>query len=134
MTTNRTPENQRQQVANDDTLDPTVGFANHQFLYLKSSSCLAPLDNVWWQQFLSNRIKSLDLLKESGVNPYPHKFDISMSITEYIDKYRSLHVGEHVENTEISLAGTLHKNWFYFYDCLLGVYSDQDNIFFKGEF
>ncbi|KAH1090012.1 hypothetical protein J1N35_017269 [Gossypium stocksii] len=95
VTTNKTPENQRQQVANDDTMDPT--------------------------QFLSNRIKSLALLKESGVNPYPHKFDISMSITEFIDKYRSLHVGEHVENTEISLAGRIlnkrsSSSKLYFYD------------------
>ncbi|KAG8484065.1 hypothetical protein CXB51_022983 [Gossypium anomalum] len=95
VATNKTPENQRQQVANDDTMDPT--------------------------QFLSNRIKSLALLKESGVNPYPHKFDISMSITEFIDKYRSLHVGEHVENTEISLAGRIlnkrsSSSKRYFYD------------------
>ncbi|XP_052875467.1 lysine--tRNA ligase-like [Gossypium arboreum] len=95
VTTNKTPENQRQQVANNDTMDPS--------------------------QFLSNRIKSLALLKESGVNPYPHKFEISMSITEFIDKYRSLHVGEHVENTEISLAGRIlnkrsSSSKLYFYD------------------
>lgn len=44
-------------------------------------------------------------VKESGINPYPHKFFVSMSIVEYVDKYRSLENGEHLENVVISLAG-----------------------------
>ncbi|EOY07170.1 Lysyl-tRNA synthetase 1 [Theobroma cacao] len=95
VSTIRTSQNQRQQAADDDTIDPT--------------------------QYLRNRIKSLALLKESGFNPYPHKFVVSMSITEFVAKFGSLSIGEHVESTEISLAGRImnkrsSSSKLYFYD------------------
>ncbi|GMI71427.1 lysyl-tRNA synthetase 1 [Hibiscus trionum] len=88
---------ERRPMANDDAVDPA--------------------------QYLRNRIQRLALQKESGLNPYPHKFEVSMSATEFIRKFGSLHVGEHVENTEISLAGrVLNKrsssSKLYFYDLL----------------
>ena len=62
---------------------------------------------VWLvQQYLQNRLASLALAKASGVNPYPYKFMVSMSIAEFIATYGSLDVGEHVETIEISLAGS----------------------------
>lgn len=58
------------------------------------------------QQYLQNRMNTLALLKERGLNPYPHKFYISVSVTEFVSKYGSLSSGEHVESIEVSLAGT----------------------------
>lgn len=43
--------------------------------------------------------------KEVGVNPYPHKFQVSMTIVEYVEKYGSLSDGEHLKEVEVSLAG-----------------------------
>ncbi|KAK1562751.1 hypothetical protein Q3G72_016488 [Acer saccharum] len=63
-------------------------------------------DNMDPTQYLNNRLNTLASLKESGLNPYPHKFVVSMSITEFISKYESLGRGEHVESIGISLAGT----------------------------
>ncbi|KAK8512173.1 hypothetical protein V6N12_031900 [Hibiscus sabdariffa] len=95
LSRNRTTVNQRPPMANDDAVDPA--------------------------QYLRNRIQRLALQKESGLNPYPHKFEVSMSVIEFIDEFRSLHIGEHIENTEISLAGrVLNKrsssSKLYFYD------------------
>ncbi|XP_078445325.1 lysyl-tRNA synthetase 1 [Wolffia australiana] len=58
-------------------------------------------------QYFENRLKTLASLKSSGVNPYPHKFDVKISISEYIDKYQSLADGEHLKDVEVKLAGRI---------------------------
>jgi lysyl-tRNA synthetase class 2 len=56
------------------------------------------------QQYYENRLKTLDLLKAIGVNPYPHKFPVGIAVAEYIEKYKSLSDGEKLDVTEC-LAG-----------------------------
>ncbi|KAL8149470.1 hypothetical protein AgCh_006470 [Apium graveolens] len=72
---------QKSLAADDDDMDPT--------------------------QYLENRNKALSALKTAGINPYPHKFHVSMSVIEYVEKYSGLNSGEHLENVEISLAGRI---------------------------
>ncbi|RWR90194.1 lysine--tRNA ligase isoform X1 [Cinnamomum micranthum f. kanehirae] len=89
------PSSEVQKQADDEDMDPT--------------------------QYYENRLKVLASVKEAGVNPYPHKFFVSMSIVEYVDKYRSLENGEHLENVVISLAGRVmnkrtSSSKLYFYD------------------
>ncbi|KAF7148744.1 hypothetical protein RHSIM_Rhsim03G0265300 [Rhododendron simsii] len=72
---------QKPQVADDEEMDPT--------------------------QYFENRVKTLGALKSAGINPYPHKFHVSMSIPEYIEKYKGLTNGEHLEDVEVSLAGRI---------------------------
>ena len=43
--------------------------------------------------------------KAAGINPYPHKFFVTLSITEYIEKYGVLNNGDHLEDVQVSLAG-----------------------------
>lgn len=57
------------------------------------------------QQYYENRLKTLSSLKAAGLNPYPHKFHVSISIAEYIDKYGSLSDGAHLEDVEVSISG-----------------------------
>jgi lysyl-tRNA synthetase class 2 len=45
-------------------------------------------------------------MQESGPNPYPNKYEVTLSIPEFIKKYESLPIGEHLQET-ISLAGML---------------------------
>lgn len=59
------------------------------------------------QQYYENRLSVLAAQKESGKNPYPHKFSASMSIPEYVKEYGSLESGAHLEDVEVSLAGNL---------------------------
>lgn len=45
----------------------------------------------------------------SGVSPYPHKFQTSMSIPEFVAKYESLESGTQVDDTVVSIAGRLTR-------------------------
>ncbi|XP_072950339.1 lysine--tRNA ligase-like [Typha angustifolia] len=71
-------------------------------------------------QYYENRLKVLDSLKAGGVNPYPHKFEVGISIVDYIEKYRSLKDGEHLSGVE-RLAGRImnkrtSSSKLFFYD------------------
>ncbi|WOH01212.1 hypothetical protein DCAR_0520593 [Daucus carota subsp. sativus] len=86
---------QKSVAADDDDMDPT--------------------------QYFENRIKGLDALKTAGINPYPHKFSVSMSVIEYVEKYSGLNSGEHLEDVEVSLAGRImnkrsSSSKLFFYD------------------
>ncbi|OVA16355.1 Lysine-tRNA ligase [Macleaya cordata] len=61
-------------------------------------------------QYFENRLKVLAAQKAVGKNPYPHKFFVSMSIPEYIEKYEGLSDGDHLEDVEVSLAGSRIMN------------------------
>ncbi|MFS7918346.1 putative lysine--tRNA ligase [Helianthus anomalus] len=72
-------------------------------------------------QYFENRLKTLDAQKAAGLNPYPHKFHVSMSILEYIEKYETLNSGDHLEDVQVSLAGRLmskraSSSKLFFYD------------------
>jgi lysyl-tRNA synthetase, class II len=45
-------------------------------------------------------------MKASGVNPYPHKFEVGLQIIEYINEFGSLADGEHGAEI-VSVAGKL---------------------------
>ncbi|PIA47702.1 hypothetical protein AQUCO_01400358v1 [Aquilegia coerulea] len=86
---------QRRPVADDEDMDPT--------------------------QYFENRLKVLAGQKVAGNNPYPHKFGVSMTIPEYIVKYKGLNEGEHLEKDEVSLAGRIMSkraasSKLFFYD------------------
>ncbi|CAN6282339.1 unnamed protein product [Urochloa humidicola] len=85
---------QRAGAADDDDMDPT--------------------------QYYENRLRTLDSLKAVGVNPYPHKFPVGISVTEYIEKYKSLGDGEKLEVTECLAGRIMNKRTssskLFFYD------------------
>jgi lysyl-tRNA synthetase class 2 len=43
----------------------------------------------------------------AGVNPYPHKFHVELSLPAYVAKYGGLSDGETVEGTSVSIAGRI---------------------------
>ncbi|KAI3834373.1 hypothetical protein MKW92_008034 [Papaver armeniacum] len=57
-------------------------------------------------QYFENRNTWLASQKESGENPYPHKFTVSMTLAEYIKKYETLGNGEQLEEV-VSLGGRI---------------------------
>lgn len=81
-------------------------------LYIADSSSLyhIPFSFSVLQQYFENRIKYLATQKADGQNPYPHKFHVSMSINEYIEKYGGLTNGEHLEDVSMSLAGNSERS------------------------
>lgn len=42
-------------------------------------------------------------------HPYPHKFSVSISLEEFIEKYQNLKSGEVLENETVSVAGRVHS-------------------------
>ncbi|KAK4792802.1 hypothetical protein SAY86_023237 [Trapa natans] len=72
-------------------------------------------------QYFENRAKYLEGQKAEGMNPYPHKFEVQMSIIEFIEKYGSLSNGDHLEEVTVSLAGRImnkrsSSSKLFFYD------------------
>ena len=56
------------------------------------------------------RIRSLAVeeLKTGPNHPYPHKFHVNISLTEFIEKYHSLEDGTTKEEVEVRVAGRIH--------------------------
>lgn len=48
--------------------------------------------------------------KQTGPNPYPHKFVVTSSLTDFIEKFNGLEPGEHAKDNqeETNLAGRIH--------------------------
>ncbi|RVW83129.1 Lysine--tRNA ligase, cytoplasmic [Vitis vinifera] len=72
-------------------------------------------------QYFENRVKYLAAQKAAGKNPYPHKFFVTLSILEYIEKYGALSNGDHLEDVTVSLAGRImskrsSSSKLFFYD------------------
>ncbi|TFY77925.1 hypothetical protein EWM64_g6088 [Hericium alpestre] len=75
-------------------------------------------------QYFELRSRQIQKLRETqDPNPYPHKFDVSISITEFIDKHGKEGVltdGQRLDGTTVSLAGRIHNMRQYgklrFYD------------------
>ncbi|CAN6866528.1 unnamed protein product [Brassica oleracea] len=56
------------------------------------------------QKYFENRLKDLD---NGDQDSYPHKFSVSISVSEFIAKYKSLFNGDHVEDDQVSVAGRI---------------------------
>ncbi|XP_021810034.1 lysine--tRNA ligase, cytoplasmic-like isoform X2 [Prunus avium] len=72
-------------------------------------------------QYFENRLKHLATQKADNKNPYPHKFFVSMTLLEYVEKYDDLSNGEHREEISASLAGRImskrsSSSKLFFYD------------------
>uniref|UniRef100_A0A183A1I7 Lysine--tRNA ligase n=1 Tax=Echinostoma caproni TaxID=27848 RepID=A0A183A1I7_9TREM len=47
-------------------------------------------------------------LAKSGKSAYPHKFHVSMSLGNFIEKFSYLQAGEHLDDETVSVAGRIH--------------------------
>ena len=48
--------------------------------------------------------------KASGSNLYPHKFEVSISLPDFVEKYKDLPDGDHLEDgTVVSIAGRVYN-------------------------
>ena len=55
-------------------------------------------------QYYKIRQQAVLNLKKVGENPYPHKFHVSISLTEFIEKYSHIDAGKWEED-KVSVAG-----------------------------
>ncbi|UYV76209.1 KARS, partial [Cordylochernes scorpioides] len=61
-------------------------------------------------EYYQLRLKALEELKaRPGEHPYPHKFHVSSSLTDFVEQYEpSLETGQIREDIEVSVAGRIH--------------------------
>ncbi|XP_030944089.1 lysine--tRNA ligase, cytoplasmic-like isoform X2 [Quercus lobata] len=72
-------------------------------------------------QYFENRLKYLAALRAAGEEPYPHKFNVTMSTPEYVEQYKNIGNGEHLEDVTVNLAGRImskrsSSSKLFFYD------------------
>jgi lysyl-tRNA synthetase class 2 len=72
-----------------------------------------------YDKYYNMRVEEMDKLKKNGINPYPHKYSISMSFDKFVETYNSLETAQHLEDKNESLAGRImairsnsNKLWF----------------------
>ncbi|KAK9990639.1 hypothetical protein SO802_025624 [Lithocarpus litseifolius] len=58
-------------------------------------------------QYFENRLKHPAYLRAAGEEPYPHKFSVTMSVPEYVEQYKNIGNGEHLEDVTVNLAGRI---------------------------
>ncbi|GAA5799973.1 lysyl-tRNA synthetase [Helicostylum pulchrum] len=61
-------------------------------------------------QYFELRSKAINKLRQNPKpEPYPHKFQVEMSLPEFIEKYEKLEVGQRLDDQVISVAGRVHN-------------------------
>ncbi|KAJ8302686.1 hypothetical protein KUTeg_019082 [Tegillarca granosa] len=59
-------------------------------------------------EYFKIRSRAVAKLKEDNEDPYPHKFHVDISLTEYIEKYNDTEPGQVLEDVNLSVAGRIH--------------------------
>jgi len=81
-------------------------------------------------KYFDNRKALINDIKASGVNPFPHKFAVSITNPQFIEKFTPItKKGEFLEDCPISVAGRVHtirnqSAGLIFYD----IYSDNKKV------
>jgi lysyl-tRNA synthetase class 2 len=60
-------------------------------------------------QYFEIRSRAVNKMRADGIEPYPHKFHVSMSLTAFIEKYSSLEPGQRLEKEIVTVAGRIHN-------------------------
>lgn len=59
-------------------------------------------------QYYKIRSQAVQQLKVSGEDPYPHKFHVDISLTQFIQDYSHLQPGDHLTDVTLKVAGRIH--------------------------
>ena len=67
-------------------------------------------DDITPNQYFELRSRAVEELKQDpSSHPYPHKFHVSISLTEFIENYSTtLKDGESLDDVEVRIAGRIH--------------------------
>ncbi|EPQ29433.1 uncharacterized protein PFL1_03188 [Pseudozyma flocculosa PF-1] len=77
----------------------------------KAESAAANEEELNPNQYYERRFRTIAKLRETrNPDPYPHKFHVSISLTDFISRYEGkLEAGQHLEGEEVSVAGRIHN-------------------------
>ncbi|XP_061077746.1 lysine--tRNA ligase isoform X2 [Conger conger] len=59
-------------------------------------------------QYYKIRTQAIQALKGTAEDPYPHKFHVDLSLTEFIAKYSHLQPGDQLTDTVLNVSGRVH--------------------------
>ena len=77
-----------------------------QTLFVICMLCKGVTLFIVFQEYFKLRMEQVNSLKAKGESPYPHKFHVEMSLSEYIEKYNdTTSPGEVNLNEQVSVAG-----------------------------
>ena len=60
--------------------------------------------------YYENRKKQIEELEASGFNPYPHKFETTITLPQFREQYDNIEAGEHCEDVSHALTGRIVFN------------------------
>ena len=82
-------------------------------MYALTSSSPVTYPDLGPQQYFEIRSRHILKLKQSmSPNPYPHKFHVTTSISEYIEEYGPegrIQAGQKLQGEQVQLAGRIHN-------------------------
>uniref|UniRef100_A0A8C0FKS0 Lysine--tRNA ligase n=1 Tax=Bubo bubo TaxID=30461 RepID=A0A8C0FKS0_BUBBB len=59
-------------------------------------------------QYYKIRSHAIQQLKGTNEDPYPHKFHVDLSLSDFIEKYSHLQPGDHLTDITVRVAGRIH--------------------------
>ncbi|XP_054711588.1 lysine--tRNA ligase-like [Uloborus diversus] len=59
-------------------------------------------------EYFRIRCEAIEHLKTIGENPYPHKFHVSISLSNFIEKYNDLEPAQILKDETVSVSGRVH--------------------------
>ncbi|XP_030620472.1 lysine--tRNA ligase isoform X1 [Chanos chanos] len=59
-------------------------------------------------QYFKIRTQAIQALKGSSEDPYPHKFHVDLSLTEFLERYNHLQPGDQLTDVVLNVAGRIH--------------------------
>lgn len=81
------------------------------------------------EKYFQSRIATIDALKQkTGTDPYPHKFHVTCTIPDYIDRYGHLNNGESVADATESVAGRIFSIRNAKKLCFIDLRGDQQKL------
>ncbi|XP_033014770.1 lysine--tRNA ligase isoform X1 [Lacerta agilis] len=75
----------------------------------KPAACAAEdEENLDPNQYYKIRSQAIQQLRGTSEDPFPHKFHVDISLSDFIDKYNHLQAGDHLTDVTVRLAGRIH--------------------------
>ncbi|XP_038825399.1 lysine--tRNA ligase-like isoform X1 [Salvelinus namaycush] len=59
-------------------------------------------------QYFKIRTQAIQALKGTAEDPYPHKYNVDLSLTEFIEKYNHLQPGDQLTDIVLNVSGRVH--------------------------
>lgn len=93
----------------EEQIDPNVSLSSspefYQYICVLESLFSSRTPPTLPQQYFKLRSQAILAQKQSGPHPYPHKFTVTISLTDFIEAYQHLEAGQHHTDV-VSVAGT----------------------------